>query len=243
VEALARWQHPGRGMLRPDEFVPLAEQTGLMCPLTHEILEISLAQCRRWWDNGIDVTVAVNLSVSDLLDQAFPDLVASLLDRYELPPRALELEITETKLIPDRVRSTAVLGTLRELGIRIAIDDYGTGYSSLSYLRELPVDILKLDKSFTRQLDTNYMAGAIVRSTVGLAHSLDLDIVVEGVESLTTMRKLEEFGCDLAQGYFFGQPQPAEQLTDILLDRCAGRTPAGSDQGWKAGHVAAAAKA
>jgi diguanylate cyclase (GGDEF)-like protein len=241
VEALARWQHPGRGMLRPDEFVPLAEQAGLMCPLTHEILEISLAQCRRWWDNGIDVTVAVNLSVSDLLDQAFPDLVASLLDRYELPPRALELEITETKLIPDRARSTAVLGALRELGIRIAIDDYGTGYSSLSYLRELPIDILKLDKSFTRQLDTSHMAGAIVRSTVGLAHSLDLDIVVEGVESLTAMRKLEEFGCDVAQGYLFGQPQPAEQLTDILLDRRAGSTPAASDQGRSAGHVAAAA--
>jgi diguanylate cyclase (GGDEF)-like protein len=216
VEALMRWQHPARGLLRPEEFIPLAEQAGLMRPLTLEVLELSLAQCRSWADDGVDLTVAVNLSVSDLLDRTFPDLVAALLDRHGLPPRALELEITEATLMLDRVRSASVLRQLRDLGVRIVVDDYGAGYSSLSYLGSLPVDVLKLDKSFTIQLDRDRVAAAIVRHTVGLAHSLGLDIVVAGVENATALAMLEELGCDGVQGYYIGRPQPAEHLTGAL---------------------------
>jgi diguanylate cyclase (GGDEF)-like protein len=229
VEALARWQHPARGLLRPEEFIPLAEQAGLMRPLTLEVLEMSLAQCRRWADDGVDLTVAVNLSVSDLLDRTFPDLVAALLDRHGLPPRALELEITETTLMLDRVRSASVLRQLHDLGVRIAVDDYGAGYSSLSYLGSLPVDVLKLDKSFTIQLDRNRAAAAIVRHTVGLAHSLGLDIVVEGVENAAALATLEESGCDVVQGYYLGRPQPAEHLAASLAGNAAGCRPGAAD--------------
>lgn len=225
VEALVRWQHPRRGLLQPDAFVPLAEQAGLMHPLTLEVLGLALSQCRRWWDLGLKVSVAVNLSASNLLDGGFPARVGDLLAAHGLPPRALELEITETTLMIDRVRSAAVLGELRKLGVRIAVDDYGTGYSSLAYLRELPVDELKLDKSFVMHLDEDPLAVAIVHSTVGLAHSLGLLIVVEGVESETAMRQLRDFGCDFAQGHHLGGPQPTEQITD-LLRRHNGQRPA-----------------
>jgi diguanylate cyclase (GGDEF)-like protein len=223
VEALVRWQHPTRGLLSPEEFVPLAEQTGLMRELTVEVLDIALAQCRRWRDDGLDVGVAVNLSASDLLDRTFPDQVRSLLAAHRLPATALELEITETTLMRDLVRPAELLGELRELGIRIAVDDYGTGYSSLAYLRELPVDVLKLDKSFIRHLDTDRLATEIVRSTVGLAHALGLRIVVEGVETASAMRQLEDFGCDYAQGYFLGNPQPADRVTALLRQHQNGR--------------------
>jgi diguanylate cyclase len=223
VEALVRWRHPTRGLLSPEEFVPLAEQTGLMRALTIEVLDIALAQCRRWRDDGLDVGVAVNLSASDLLDRTFPDQVRSLLATHGLPATALELEITETTLMRDLVRPAEILAELRELGIRIAVDDYGTGYSSLAYLRELPVDVLKLDKSFIRHLDTDRLATEIVRSTVGLAHALGLRIVVEGVETASAMRQLEDFGCDYAQGYFLGNPQPADRVTVLLRQHQNGR--------------------
>ncbi|WP_369812865.1 putative bifunctional diguanylate cyclase/phosphodiesterase [Frankia sp. R43] len=221
VEALVRWRHPTRGLLAPDAFVPLAEQAGLMRKLTIEVLELALAQCRRWRDGGVDMTVAVNLAASDLLDRAFPEQVRGLLQQYGLPPSALEVEITETTLMRDLVRSAAVLDELRELGVKIAVDDYGTGYSSLAYLQELPVDILKLDKSFVTRLEDGserrrQKAEAIVRSTIGLAHALGLRIVVEGVDSASVLAKLRSYGCDLAQGYFLGQPRPATELTATL---------------------------
>ncbi|WP_018634453.1 EAL domain-containing protein [Parafrankia elaeagni] len=201
--------------------MPLAEQAGLMRMLTIEVLEMSLAQCRAWRDTGLDVTVAVNLAASDLLDLAFPDQVRGLLCQYGLPPSALELEITETTLMRDLVRSAAVLGELRELGVQIAVDDYGTGYSSLAYLQELPVDILKMDRSFVTKLEDGsrarrQKAEAIVRSTIGLAHELGLRIVVEGVDSASTLAKLRNYGCDLAQGYFIGRPRPADEVTPML---------------------------
>ncbi|MCK9899679.1 EAL domain-containing protein [Frankia sp. Cpl3] len=221
VEALVRWRHPSRGLLTPEAFVPLAEQAGLMRMLTIEVLEMSLAQCRAWRDAGLDVTVAVNLAASDLLDRAFPDQVRGLLGQYGLPPSALELEITETTLMRDLVRSAAVLGELRDLGVQIAVDDYGTGYSSLAYLQELPVDILKMDRSFVTKLEDGsrarrQKAEAIVRSTIGLAHELGLRIVVEGVDSASVLAKLRNYGCDLAQGYFIGRPRPAAEVTPML---------------------------
>ncbi len=228
VEALVRWEHPTRGLLQPDVFLPLAEHTGLMRTLTLEVLELALGQCRRWWNVGLEIGVAVNLSASNLLDKGLPAKVADLLAANGVPARALELEITETTLMLDRIRTAAVLDSLRDMGIRIAVDDYGTGYSSLAYLRELPVDILKLDKSFVMHLDSDPGAAAIVQSTIGLAHSLGLRIVVEGVESETAMRRLTDYGCDFAQGYYLGSPQPAEELTPLLWHRWNQRCSAGS---------------
>ncbi len=219
VEALVRWEHPTRGLLQPNEFLPMAEHTGLMRTLTLEVLGLALDQCRRWWDAGLQIGVAVNLSAPNLLDKGFPAEVKDLLTTKGVPPKALELEITETALMLDRIRTAAVLGSLRDMGVRIAVDDYGTGYSSLAYLRELPVDVLKLDKSFVIHLDSDPLSAAIVQSTVGLAHSLALRIVAEGVETETAMGRLADYGCDFAQGFYLGAPQPADELTPLLWHR------------------------
>ncbi|MDP9436672.1 MAG: EAL domain-containing protein [Actinomycetota bacterium] len=216
VEALVRWQHPQRGLLYPDAFIPLAEHSGLMRRLTEVVLSVSLDQCAQWREQGLELTVAVNLSASSLLDAALPTYIAGLLADRDLPAAALEVEITESVLMADRVRSIEVLLALRELGVRIAVDDYGTGYSSLAYLRELPVHELKLDKSFVMHLDEDPLAAAIVRSTVGLSHSLGLGMVAEGVETAGALTELQIYGCDLAQGYHIGRPQPADQLTSQL---------------------------
>ncbi len=216
VEALVRWQHPTRGLLPPDAFVPLAEHSGLIRPMTLEVLDLSLAQCRTWWDADLKITVAVNLSASSLLDSAFPGQVRHLLDVHGLPPRALELEVTETTLMIDRVRSALALSELRGHGVRIAVDDYGTGYSSLAYLRDLPVDVLKLDKVFVQDLESDGVARAIVHHTVALAHSLDLKVIAEGVEHADTLSRLRQLDCDYAQGFLLGYPEPAEALTAKL---------------------------
>jgi diguanylate cyclase (GGDEF)-like protein len=221
VEALVRWRHPTRGLLAPSEFVPLAEQAGFMRMLTIEVLQTALEQCRRWHTAGLDVTVAVNLSASDLLDTAFPEQVSSLLAGFGLSPSALELEITETTLMLDRVRSATVLADLRKLGVGIAVDDYGTGYSSLARLLELPVNVLKLDKSFIQQAEDDWRAEAIVRSTVNLAHSLDLRIVVEGVETPAALETLAGVGCDIAQGFLLGEPGTPDEITEQLQRRAA----------------------
>ncbi|WP_235487547.1 EAL domain-containing protein, partial [Frankia sp. AvcI1] len=221
VEALVRWRHPTRGLLGPEEFVPLAEQAGFMRMLTIEVLHTALDQCRRWHAAGLEVAVAVNLSASDLLDRGFPAQVSGMLAGFGLSPAALELEITETTLMLDRVRSATVLGELRALGVGIAVDDYGTGYSSLARLLELPVNVLKLDKSFIQRVADDSRAEAIVRSTVSLAHALDLRIVVEGVETAAAVRMLRDVGCDLAQGYFLGEPGPSELVTEQLRQAAA----------------------
>ena len=220
VEALVRWQHPSRGLLYPDEFIPVAEQSGLIRPLTLEVLRLALRQCRDWWDMNLEIATAVNLSASNLLDSQLPGQVDEALRDAGLPARALILEITETTLMLDHVRSAQVLGQLRGLGVRIAVDDYGTGYSSLAYLREFPVDELKLDKSFVVHLDEDPIAAAIVQSTVDLAHALGLLIVVEGVETETALRQLVEYRCDLAQGYHIARPRGGHPVTEWLLDRC-----------------------
>jgi diguanylate cyclase (GGDEF)-like protein len=221
VEALVRWQHPTKGLLYPDEFISVAEQSGLIRPLAIEVLKLSLQQCRQWWDMGMELAVAVNLSASNLLDSQLPEQVGELLAGAGLPARALHLEITETTLMLDRIRSAEVLGLLRQLGVRIAVDDYGTGYSSLAYLREFPVDELKLDKSFVVNLDEDPLSAAIVRSTIDLAHSLGLLIVVEGVESAKALEQLRVYGCDLAQGYHITPPKPGDVLTEWLVGRRA----------------------
>lgn len=212
VEALVRWNHPDRGLLYPDVFLPLAEQAGLMRRLALRVLERSLRDLREWREQGLELSMAVNLSVSNLQDVALPDQVGLLLDSFGLPAAALTLEITEDVLMADAARSQQVMAGLRRLGVRLSIDDYGTGYSSLSYLRALPVDELKLDRSFVSHLTSDERAAAIVRSTLQLSRDLGMSMVVEGVEDAATLASLRAWGCDVAQGYHIARPMPAEKF-------------------------------
>ncbi len=219
VEALVRWQHPDRGLLYPDAFIELAEQTGLMKPLTMRVLDQAVAQCAEWRTDGLDLTVAVNVSPSNLVDLALPAQVTALLDRHGLPTDALELEVTEAILLQEREKTMAVLASLRSAGIAISIDDYGTGYSSLAYLAELPVTELKLDRGFISRMVDDPRVAAIVHSTVDLAHALGLVLVAEGVEDADALALLADFHCDVAQGYHLSRPLPAERLTAWLRAR------------------------
>jgi diguanylate cyclase len=212
VEALVRWQHSTRGLLLPAEFLPLVEDAGLMRDLTDAVLEQSLDQVKRWRDAGRMLNVAVNLSASSLVDAELPLRVWTALRERDLPSDALELEITEDFLMGDRERARAILGDLRRLGIRVAVDDFGTGYSSLAYLRELPIDELKLDRSFVAPMGDDPRAAAIVRSTIDLAHSLGMTMVAEGVEDGATADQLTLSSCDKIQGFFFSKALPSGEL-------------------------------
>jgi diguanylate cyclase (GGDEF)-like protein len=217
-EVLVRWQHPKRGLVPPGEFLPLVERAGLMGALTDVVLRGALAQCRSWREAGRELTVAVNVSVTSLLDLEFSDRIAALLGDYRLPPSALVLEITESAIMADRARCFDVLHAIHSLGVRISVDDYGTGYSSLAYLQDLPVDELKLDRVFISKMDTDSRAAAIVVSTISLAHSLSLPLVAEGVESAAAMNALAVAGCDYVQGYFVARPLLPDDV-DRWLDR------------------------
>jgi diguanylate cyclase (GGDEF)-like protein len=212
VEALARWHHPEHGLLMPGDFVPLAEHTGLIRPLTMYVLERALAQSRSWRDDGLDLRVSVNITSRDLLDTHLPEQVGALLDKWGVEPDRLELEITENTIFTDPVRSRTVLARLRELGVRLAIDDFGSGNSSLGYLKRLPVDVLKIDKNFVVNMDSDADDAVIVRSTIELGHNLGLEVVAEGVETAEAWRHLMLLGCDTIQGFFFGRPMPPEQI-------------------------------
>jgi EAL domain-containing protein (putative c-di-GMP-specific phosphodiesterase class I) len=212
VEALVRWTHPRRGLLGPDQFVPIAEQTGLIRPLARWVLEAALRQCNRWRTDGIDLAVAVNLSMRNLHDAEIVDMIGRSLARWGVPPARLIVEITESSLMADAARALEVLGRLRAMGVGISIDDFGTGYSSLAYLKRLPVDELKIDRSFVAHMVHDESDAAIVRSTVGLAHELGLSVVAEGVEDQATWEFLSGLGCDVAQGYFISRPMPAAAI-------------------------------
>ena len=219
VEALVRWEHPERGMIPPDEFIPPAQKTGVIAPLTLFVLDEALRQCRTWALQGMELCVAVNLSTRNLLDVHLPDTVGELLTRWEVPARLLELEITESTILADPVRAMQILSRLDEMGIRLAIDDFGTGYSSLAYLKRLPVDELKIDKSFILGMEDSENDAVIVRSTIDLGRNLGLRVVAEGVETQKAWNHLASLGCDVAQGYFLSRPVPAEQLTQWLRER------------------------
>ena len=225
VEALVRWQHPTRGLLYPDAFIDLAESAGLMAQLTGRVIDLALAQCRSWSDRGRLLTIAVNVSPSNLVDEAFPDEVRALLARYELSAGCLVLEVTESLLMEDRERAVRVLRRLRDDGIGVAIDDYGTGYSSLAYLAALPVTELKLDRTFVSGMTGSPRAESIVTSTLQLAHALGLVLVAEGAEDQATVDALTFHGCDVVQGYHLSRPLPPEALWVWLDDRAA--VPAG----------------
>jgi diguanylate cyclase (GGDEF)-like protein len=206
AEALVRWQHPERGLLQPGAFVPFVERTGASKALSEYVLAEAAGQLRRWCEEGFEVGVAVNLTMFDLLDVKLPEQIAALVERAGIESHRLELEITESLIMgdPDRVR--AVVERLKEIGVRLAIDDFGTGYSSLSYLKTLPVDVIKIDRSFVMAMATEESDAAIVRSTIELAHNLGLEVVAEGVEDAETLARLAKCGCDYAQGYFIARP-------------------------------------
>ena len=220
LEALIRWQHPRYGAVAPDEFIPIAEQTGSIRALTSFVLEEALTQCGTWRRAGLNLDMAVNLSVRSLLDSDLPAEIANLLRATDVPPGCLTLELTESSMMSDPVRTADVLGRLSALGTRISIDDYGTGYSSLSYLRRLPVDEMKIDKSFVQSMSGNDDDEVIVRSTVDLGHNLGLRVVAEGVESEADWARLAALGCDSAQGYFLSKPIPADEV-EALISRVA----------------------
>jgi diguanylate cyclase (GGDEF)-like protein len=221
AEALVRWQHPERGFIPPNDFVPIAERTGLIKPLTQYVLTAAVEQCRRWSADGLDLHVAVNLTIPDLLDLELPDQIAALLADAGVAPEQLELEITETSILADPFRVRHVLDALNAMGLRLAIDDFGTGYSSLAYLKRLPVQTIKIDRSFVMDMLENDSDATIVRSTIDLARNLGLRIVAEGVETQAAWDVLREQGCTLAQGYLISKPAPADELSDLLADRGA----------------------
>jgi len=213
VEVLARWDHPVHGRIAPDEFIPLAERTGLIRPLTQSVLRQSLVAVAGWRAAGHDLAVAVNLSARSLLDDELEDQVQGLLDELGLPGSALTLEITESSVMSDPARTIRLLERLRARGIRLSVDDFGTGYSSLSYLRQLPIHEVKIDKSFVADAVRDADDQAIVRSIIDLGTNLHLDVVAEGVEDEPVRALLEELGCTLMQGYHLARPMP---LSDFL---------------------------
>lgn len=218
LEALVRWEHPLHGLIPPDRFIPLAEQTGLIRPLTAWVLEHAVRQCAQLHHLGMPLTMAVNLSTINLKDPELPAKIHGVLEKHKLEARWLELEITESAVMDDTMRTVQVLAELDTLGARISIDDYGTGYSSLSYFRKLPLDDLKIDKSFVMGMGRNHEDATIVRSTIQMGHELGLRVVAEGVEDIQTWEKLTELGCDSAQGYYMARPLPPSELLKWLCE-------------------------
>lgn len=216
VEALARWSHPRRGLVPPDEFIPVMEQTGLIRPFTLWAIERGLQQCAQWHAQGRRITMAVNLSLENLLDPQFPDQVIALLQRTKVEPPCLVLEITESVFLSEHAKLRNLLVQLREHGVQFSIDDFGTGHSSLSRLKKLPVSELKIDRSFVKDMERNRDDAIIVRSTVDLAHNLGLTVIAEGVETATTLEMLREMGCDQVQGYHISRPLPPREFEHYL---------------------------
>jgi diguanylate cyclase (GGDEF)-like protein len=217
VEALLRWQHPQLGYISPDDFIPVAEQTGLIRHLTYWVLDQSLAHAAAWRHRGLPLgSIAVNLSAYNLQDADLSLEVARLLKKWGVQPWRLALEITESSMMANPARALATLEKLNDIGVQIAIDDFGTGFSSLSYLKQLPVDKLKIDKSFVMQMNEDDNDAMIVRSTIDLAHNLGLEVVAEGVESEEALALLRILDCDAAQGYHISRPLSAAALEDWL---------------------------
>ena len=218
VEALVRWHHPVKGLIPPSEFIPIAETTGLINKLTAYVLEHAVRQAREWLDAGLTVPIAVNLSPRCLLDSDLVDQVRGLLVLHRLPADLLRLEMTETAVMTNPALAMRTLTGLHDLGIRLSIDDYGTGYSSMAYLNRLPVDELKVDRSFVSNMLDNDNDAVLVRSAIDLGHNLGLTVVAEGVEKAEHVDALRDFGCDVAQGYHYARPMPPDEVASWLRD-------------------------
>jgi diguanylate cyclase (GGDEF)-like protein len=219
VEALARWNHPEFGIVGPSEFVPIAEQTGLITPLTSFVLDAALRQIREWKDAGLELSIAVNLSARSFLDTHLAVEIPRLLNKWAVDASQLELEITESMLMTDPARAEATLDRLSQIGLTLSVDDFGTGYSSLANLKRLPVDVIKIDKSFVIEMAVDASDAAIVHSTIDLAHNLGLRVVAEGVESEGAWHRLAKLGCDFAQGYHLSRPLPPDAVTRLISER------------------------
>ena len=226
VEALARWRHPARGLLYPDDFIPLAERMGLIKDLTLWVIDAAAGDCREWAALGLELRVAINLSAHNLHDAELPQIVERLISGQ---PARLRLEVTESAVMPGPSRALEALNRLSAQGVRISIDDFGTGYSSLSYLKQLPVDELKIDKSFVTGMVHDSDDAVIVRSTIDLAHNIGLRVVAEGVEDQATYELLQAMHCDAVQGYYLSRPVPARELIAWLR----GGAPVGGGEGSK----------
>ncbi len=219
VETLLRWEHPEHGLLTPGQFIPLAEQTGLIKPLSLYVLDAALEQCSKWHRDGMDISIAVNLPAWNFVDQRLPDDVAALLEKWDLDPRDLKLEITESTIMSDRQSGGDVLVRLSAMGVGLAIDDFGTGYSSLAYLKHLPIEEIKIDKSFVLNMDHDANDANIVRSTIDLGRNLGLRVIAEGVETQETAEHLRDLGCRIGQGFYLGRPVPPSELVATLEQR------------------------
>ena len=222
AEVLLRWMHPKRGMVVPAVFIPIAERTGIIHAMTDWLFERAMAQARAWQDAGAPVHLAVNISAKSLLDQSLPTKVQALLDRWQVDPRFLKIEITESSIMADPAHALAIMSMLQSMGVRLSIDDFGTGFSSLTHLRQLPIDEIKIDKSFVGGMRTSEADAAIVRAVIDLAHHLGKQVCAEGVEDEATLVMLRESGCDLAQGYWISRPVSAPDLMQWLIDTAWG---------------------
>ena len=218
LEVLTRWRHPEHGLIAPDEFIPVAERTGLIIPLTLWVLHRSLVQCRSWNDLGFDISLAVNLSMWNLDALELPEQIDGLLKSVGISPDRLELEITESAIMDDPQRAMRTLNAIRNLGVRFTIDDFGTGYSSLAHLKKLPVASIKIDKSFVQTMESDKDDAVIVRSIIDLGHNLGLKVIAEGVETRRAKEMLTAFECDEAQGYYFSHPVPPSEMTRLLYN-------------------------
>jgi diguanylate cyclase (GGDEF)-like protein len=218
VEALVRWKHPRLGILTPDHFIPLAEQTGLIMPLTLWVFNEALRQCNVWNQATVSLNVAVNLSPWNLQSSRLPEQISGLLSSSGVSPLQLELELTESAIMANPKQAEEILTSMKQMGLLITVDDFGTGYSSLAHLHRLPIDAIKIDKSFVMKMATEAQDAVIVRSMIHLAHNLNLKVVAEGVENRQTMDMLRTMACDMAQGYYISHPRPPEELPRRLQD-------------------------
>jgi EAL domain-containing protein (putative c-di-GMP-specific phosphodiesterase class I) len=218
VEALVRWYHPQRGVVGPVEFIPFAEHTGYIKVLTRWVLEEAVRQCAEWLREGIRLQISVNISARDLMNRDLPEVIGELLRVHDVPPALLCLEITESGFMEDPAHAQKVLERLHALGLKLSIDDYGTGYSSLSYIMKLPVQELKIDRSFILRMVSDADTATIVRSTIDLGHNLGLQVVAEGVEDLEGCNLLARLGCDDVQGYYMSPPLEPAALKGWIRD-------------------------
>ncbi|MDQ1288392.1 MAG: hypothetical protein QG622_1957 [Actinomycetota bacterium] len=222
VEALVRWEHPDRGLLPPAMFLPLAEQTGLIIPLSKLVLAAAVEQAATWFRAGYPVQIAVNLSPRWLQHADVPEIVSSVLSLHDVPPELLRLEITESAVLAQPQQALPLLNRLREMGIGLSLDDFGTGYSSMTHLRHLPVDELKVDRGFVDAMTTSPQDAVIVRAAIELGHNLGMDVVAEGIENADTLAEIVSAGCSLAQGYYFARPLPPDDLLIWANERFPG---------------------
>jgi EAL domain-containing protein (putative c-di-GMP-specific phosphodiesterase class I) len=233
AETLVRWKHPTRGLVAPIEFIPFAEQTGYIRAITQWVMAHAIEQCAAWRRDGLAMNVSINISARDLMNRELPEQIAVLLAEHRVPGRLICLELTESGFMEDPVHAQQVLERLAQLGLRLSIDDYGTGYSSLSYIMKLPVNELKIDRSFISSMVGNTDLSTIVRSTIDLGHNLGLKVVAEGVETAAGLELLRQLGCDQAQGFYLSRPLFADDLA--LWLRSSGFAPTAGTNGAGAG--------